>query len=79
MSRERMAQVGNESKPVDPVGPGGSRLMTIEEVAAFLNCSKSYVWLLTKVGTLPAIRLGRAIRISPEAVRAFVARAAEEG
>ncbi len=39
-----------------------SRLLTVEEVSAYLNLHQQTVYLMVRQGDLPVLRLGRAIR-----------------
>lgn len=50
-------------------------LWTVGDVAAFLRCSKSWVYKATEDGTLPTVRMGWMVRFEPAAIRAYVARA----
>ena len=65
---------------VVPIGPdiqGESpmqdRLMTVAEVAEFLQMSKSWVYKSSAAGVLPVHRLGAALRFAPDEVRAYAA------
>jgi excisionase family DNA binding protein len=46
-------------------------LLTPREAAATLAISERHLWGLTKAGTIPAIRLGRAVRYRREALEKF--------
>ncbi|MFN7132028.1 MAG: helix-turn-helix domain-containing protein [Myxococcales bacterium] len=46
-------------------------LWTVQQAAAFLNMSKSFVYKVAEAGTLTCHRIGSRIRFSPEDVRAF--------
>jgi excisionase family DNA binding protein len=46
-------------------------LWTAKEAAEHLRCSKSFIYKAAERDRLPAIRIGRMLRFSPEAVRAF--------
>ena len=48
------------------------RLITAAELAASTGIPKSRVFELAREGELPCIRLGRAMRFDPEAVRAWL-------
>lgn len=48
------------------------RLVKAEEVAEALGVTKSRVYDLVRAGLLPAVRLGRQIRIDEEALRDWV-------
>lgn len=42
--------------------------------AEYLNCSRSYVYKAADRNILPAIRIGRMLRFTPDAVQAFATR-----
>jgi len=48
-----------------------STLWTVREAAEYLRCSRSYVYKAAERDLLPTVRIGRMVRFSPEAVRAF--------
>ena len=48
------------------------RLMTASELASLTGIPKSRVYFLTRCGQLPHVRLGRAVRYDPAAVRAWL-------
>ena len=52
-------------------------LAQVPEVASVLRCSKGMVYELIRSEALPAIRLGRLVRIHRDAVRALVTGAAK--
>ena len=56
--------------------PDISRLLTVAEVAHILQVSFRTVRRLIASGALKVIRVGRAIRISPEALHDYVTAAA---
>jgi putative molybdopterin biosynthesis protein len=47
-------------------------LYTLREVAQLLNISRSKAWLLTRSGSLPAIRIGRQYRYRRSAVESYL-------
>jgi len=49
-----------------------SLLLKAEEAARLLQLSRSKVYAMLKDGDLPSIRIGRSVRISQEALRAWV-------
>jgi excisionase family DNA binding protein len=51
-------------------------LLTINEVAAALRVSKMTIYRLVQAGELPAIRIGRSIRVPASALRAYLDNAA---
>jgi excisionase family DNA binding protein len=74
-----MAQMATRSKPVDVVQPGAIRLLRIDDVADRLAVSRSMAWKLVTYGQLRSVRIGRAVRVRPTDLEAFVAAAAREG
>ncbi|OGQ86255.1 MAG: hypothetical protein A2289_01930 [Deltaproteobacteria bacterium RIFOXYA12_FULL_58_15] len=57
---------------------GYEGLWTVKEVAAFLQMSESWVSKRAADDSLPTIRIGRAVRFEPEAIRAW-ARGGRQG
>jgi excisionase family DNA binding protein len=51
-------------------------LWTAREVAGYLKCSVSYIYKAAERDILPAVRIGRMLRFSPDLVRAFATSAA---
>ena len=51
---------------------GFQRLLEPKEVAKQLNVSSAFIYKLIKAGTLPAVRIGTAVRISPVSLREFM-------
>jgi excisionase family DNA binding protein len=49
-----------------------NRLLTADETAVVLNLSLRHVRRLIASGALPATRIGRSVRIRPEAIAALV-------
>ena len=49
-----------------------NQLLTVEDVAKYLNVSVGTVRNLINGGDLEAVRVGRSVRIRPEAVEAFL-------
>jgi excisionase family DNA binding protein len=50
---------------------GDARLLTMRQVAARLNVPKSRAYELARQGKLPAVRIGKYVRISSEALTAY--------
>jgi len=50
------------------------RLLTVPEVAQKLNLSTRTVWRLIDDGRLSCVRIGRSVRIEPQALRSLVGR-----
>lgn len=50
--------------------------MTVEEIATTLRLSKMTVYRLVNIGELPAIQIGRSLRVKRADLEAYVAEAA---
>lgn len=61
----------SESKP-----PGA--LLTPEDVAAQLGCSRTYVYILLRSGQIPSLKLGKLRRVRPQDLKAFLDTLAED-
>ena len=48
--------------------------MTVVEVAAALRVSRATIYRLVRSGALPAVQVGRSVRVSRDAVDAFLHR-----
>jgi len=48
-------------------------LLTVDQVATRLSCHANSVRTLLASGALPAVRLGRHLRVAPSALEAFIA------
>ena len=48
------------------------KLLKISEASNIINCSRSRTAALVRMGILPAVRLGRQIRIDPNKSQAFI-------
>jgi excisionase family DNA binding protein len=55
------------------------RLLKPQDVAAILNVSRSYAYLILQNGRLPSVHLGRSVRVRPEDLRAFIEKSATSG
>jgi excisionase family DNA binding protein len=55
-----------------PFGGLGERLLTVKDVAQFLQCSTRKVQRMIDAGELEAIRIGRLVRVRPEALQALI-------
>jgi excisionase family DNA binding protein len=55
------------------------RLLRIEDIADRLAISRSMAWKLTATGELRVVRIGRAVRVRPVDLEAYLERAAGEG
>ena len=50
-----------------------TKLLRMEEVAAFLDVTLARAYELVRQGVLPAVRLGRQVRVDPERLEQWVA------
>lgn len=50
-----------------------SRLLKGSEVAEILNVSKAFAYRMMAQGRIPAVRLGRSVRVRPEDLEGFIA------
>lgn len=68
----------------DPKGHGGrpdagpARLLRIEDVADRLTVSRSMAWKLVAGGELRSVRIGRAVRVRPADLEAYLSDPARE-
>jgi excisionase family DNA binding protein len=60
-------------------GTDSARLLRLDDVADRLNVSRSMAWKLTAYGHLRTVRIGRAVRVRPADLEAYLARAADDG
>jgi excisionase family DNA binding protein len=72
----RTSGVGHNQQlePIDPAPPGFEQLLTAAQAAVILNMSLRKVRRLIENKILPAVRIGRAVRIRPEDLRTFIER-----
>jgi excisionase family DNA binding protein len=75
----RMTHMATQSKPADPVDLADRRLLRIEEVADRLAVSRSMAWKLVTEGQLRSVRIGRAVRVRPADLEAYIVGAVREG
>lgn len=66
-----MPEPRTQGKAVDAV-IGASRLLRIEDVAEQLAVSRSFAWKLLAQGDLRSIRIGRAVRVRPRDLQAYM-------
>jgi excisionase family DNA binding protein len=66
------ASPGAAGVPASVPVPTDDRLWGPAQAATFLGMSESWVYTAARSGVLPAIRLGRAVRFDPGALRAWV-------
>ncbi|MES2210084.1 MAG: helix-turn-helix domain-containing protein [Chloroflexota bacterium] len=65
-------------KPMDAVGEGQEPLLRIRTVAERLTVSRSMAWKLIDSGVLRSVRIGRAVRVRPQDLEAYLADPARE-
>jgi excisionase family DNA binding protein len=63
---------------VDGVDGASGRLLRLDEVADRLAISRSMAWKLVAYGQLRSVRIGRALRIRPADLEAYIAGAVRE-
>ena len=67
------------SSPVDSVTPASvpatvpALLLTAKQAARALAISDRKLWSLTAGGEIPVVRIGRAVRYTPQALDGFIA------
>jgi excisionase family DNA binding protein len=80
LNRELRAVVEAEPRPARDMSDQLHELLTIDEVAALLKVSKSWVYEHTRKRStprsvrLPHVKIGKYVRFEPSAVREFLAR-----
>jgi len=70
--------VSTQGKPVDAMDGDSGRLLRIEAVAKRLSVSRSMAWKLIDSGVLRSVRIGRAVRVRPADLEAYLADPARE-
>lgn len=71
--------MSTQGKPMDAVDGANVRLLRIEEIAERLAVSRSMAWKLIANGQLRSVRIGRAVRVRPADLEAYLAHATREG
>jgi len=66
------------SKPGDTMDGGLGRLLRIEDIADRLAVSRSMAWKLISLGHLPAIRIGRSVRVRSSDLERYIDGAAAD-
>ena len=74
---ESIPRMATQGKPVDAVDETG-RLLRIEEIADRLSVSRSMAWKLIALGQIRSLRIGRAVRVRPRDLEAFIAGAGRD-
>ena len=54
-------------------------LVSVKKAAEMLSISRSQCYELVRAGTIPAVRLGRSIRVSYAGLQEFISRLEEQG
>ena len=57
----------------------GPKVLRISRVAAELDCSRTTIYELIRQGQLPALRVGKALKVPAADVDAFIQRRLAEG
>lgn len=70
--------MSTQGKPVDAMDGDSGRLLRIEDVAERLSVSRSMAWKLVDLGELRSVRIGRAVRVRPQDLEAYLADPARE-
>lgn len=63
---------------MDVVDAAHGRLLRIENVAERLSVSRSMAWKIIDLGQLRSVRIGRAVRVRPQDLEAYLADPARE-
>ena len=74
----RITHVSMQGKPMDAMDGDCDRLLRIEAVAKRLSVSRSMAWKLIDSGVLRSVRIGRAVRVLPQDLEAYLADPARE-
>lgn len=48
------------------------KLLTVHDVATILNVSRSHAYVLMQSGQIPAVRLGRSVRVRPKDLEEYI-------
>jgi excisionase family DNA binding protein len=64
---------------MDQFSPPASLLLRVDEAAARLGLARSTVYQLLADGTLPVVRIGRAVRVPVAALDAWVTNQTTDG
>lgn len=67
--------MASQGKPVDLVDGAPPRLLRVDEIADRLAVSRSMAWKLVAQGDIRSLRIGRAVRVRPADLEAFLASA----
>jgi excisionase family DNA binding protein len=67
---------GSKPRDTDPTA-SAERLLAVGEVARLLHVSRGTVYKLIRIGDLPALRVGRSLRLRVRSVQRYLARRSE--
>lgn len=70
--------MATQSKGVDSVNGPFPRLLRLEDVADRLAISRSMAWKLIAYGHIRSLRIGRALRVRPADLEAYLASVVQE-
>ncbi len=73
-----MAQVTTTGKSVDTVDAANQRLLRLDDISDRLAISRSMAWKLVAYGEIRSVRIGRAVRVRPADLDAYI-ESAERG
>ena len=65
--------------PIVALAPIARLLLVPKEAAAALGISPRLLWSKTKIGEIPCMRIGKAVRYSPAALQAWIDKASQQG
>ena len=80
MNAECLDTPANSPSTADTIflAPISRLLLTPNEAAAALRISPRLLWSKTKLGEIPCVRIGKAVRYAPSALQEWIDRAATE-
>lgn len=61
----------SRAKPPAPVLSDDEKMWTAQQVAEFLQASRSWVYARAEAAEIPCIRIGGLLRFDPETIRRF--------
>lgn len=80
MNADTLLDTSTSSTPAAdpiPLAPIARLLLSPKEAAAALGISPRLLWSKTKIGEIPCLRIGKAVRYSPASLQAWIDRAAK--
>ena len=72
--RSGTSRIPRANPELFPPSPSLPPLLTVPEIAAILRVSCRTVWRMVDDGRLPAVRIGRSVRVHPDAVAALMSK-----